>query len=369
MDWNKQIAPYVEQGYVKKVVHPRGDLFLYDYTDLCVVRRAWDEVTTLTRGLVVDNEGHIVAQGFHKFFNPHEMDVLPKGPFKVFEKLDGSMVMVTRTRKYGLIVNTRGSFTSDQAVDASWYIAMKHMAWRFKEGYTYIFEWIAPHNRHVVDYGDREDLVLLGVRDLRYPFHHDYDPDWLFSAWDGPKAQTFGFVNTIPDALHMIPSGEEGFVLANYVNERVKVKSEEYLALHRAIFNLSTVTCWEYAQKTDKEIIPWLESLSEEARFWAEEHLNKFLYEFYVYCEEVEMIFAGLAYRDGHDWIEDFIGGTSDKVTLDRKTFALTLKEKVPQKYHAALFRRYDSKPYKDLIWKMIKPERESFRRSVVETE
>ena len=59
-------------GLIKSRRHPDFPLTLWDYTVQCQINEAWDEVTTMTRGLVVRDDGSIVARPFDKFFNVDE---------------------------------------------------------------------------------------------------------------------------------------------------------------------------------------------------------------------------------------------------------------------------------------------------------
>ena len=90
---------------------------------------------------------------------------LPHGRPRVFEKLDGSLGVVYReptSRRWS--VATRGSFDGEQARWATQRLRSDDRLTPLpREDRTYLLEVIYPANRVVVDYGDREDLVLLDV--------------------------------------------------------------------------------------------------------------------------------------------------------------------------------------------------------------
>ena len=70
------------------------------------------------RGLVVNDDGKIIARTQPKFFNDYEVKgALPSHPFEVYKKLDGSLVIVSFYEGKPFFC-TRGSFTSEQAVKA-----------------------------------------------------------------------------------------------------------------------------------------------------------------------------------------------------------------------------------------------------------
>src|ERR1700677_2889998 len=110
----------VKHGYVRRVENP--DLVLYGYTDQCTFARAWQTpYTRSARGIIFEKKtGRLVAKPFPKFFNLGEMEEvsllnLPKKPYRVFEKCDGSLGIIYY---YGgkWNVATRGAFTSEKAV-------------------------------------------------------------------------------------------------------------------------------------------------------------------------------------------------------------------------------------------------------------
>ena len=77
--------------------HIGGDgLSLFCYSKSCVYERHWDEMTMLARGIILDPaEKRVVATPFPKFFNAGERaDSIPDLPFEVFEKMDGSLIIL-----------------------------------------------------------------------------------------------------------------------------------------------------------------------------------------------------------------------------------------------------------------------------------
>ncbi|MET7607341.1 hypothetical protein ABZS96_33730 [Streptomyces avermitilis] len=86
---------------------------------------------------------------------------LPTGPFRIYDKVDGSLGLVFVWRGQWRVVTT-GAFDSPQA---RW--ARRHLSARdtsaLAPGITYIAEIVYPDNRVVVDYRGRHDLVLLAA--------------------------------------------------------------------------------------------------------------------------------------------------------------------------------------------------------------
>ena len=111
----EKLNDYFEKGLVYKQVHPTLPLTIWNYTEKVQYEGLWDEITLQTRGLVTDNEGNVVARPFKKFFNIEEGKFEPTEKFEVWEKMDGSLLIVF-WYEGKWIVATRGSFTSDQAI-------------------------------------------------------------------------------------------------------------------------------------------------------------------------------------------------------------------------------------------------------------
>lgn len=142
---------------------------------------AWNPATLLCRGLIVDAHDRIVARPFPKFFNWEEKQTADrlraaagraggggdeaKHRLEVYEKLDGSLGILYF---YGgrPAIATRGSFDSPQARHATGLLhgaPYRAALAALNPAYTYLFEIIYPENRVVVDYGTRNELVLLAV--------------------------------------------------------------------------------------------------------------------------------------------------------------------------------------------------------------
>lgn len=76
--------------------HPNLPVTLYDYSQVCQFERCWTPETMQCRGLVVHDNGTVIARPFPKFFNVEEHDEpLPSEEFEVFDKLDGSLIIAS----------------------------------------------------------------------------------------------------------------------------------------------------------------------------------------------------------------------------------------------------------------------------------
>jgi T4 RnlA family RNA ligase len=231
---------YRNEGLLYSQVHPTLPLTIWNYTEKVQYEGLWDEVTLSCRGLVTDDRAVVYARPFKKFFNIEEGKHTPTSEFEVFEKMDGSLGIMF---KYNgeVICATRGSFASDQAVWMSKFAKEYNYQDIIVDGFTYLFEIIYPENRIVVNYGDQERLVLLGIIKTESGEELPYD-DISFDGWDIVKK--YDGIRDYSELKSKIDNNAEGFVVRFSNGDRMKIKGEEYLRLHKVMTNLSTTAVW-----------------------------------------------------------------------------------------------------------------------------
>lgn len=343
---------YLEQGYLMRQTHPNyeGELFIYNYTPKTTFEAHWDEITESCRGLIVTRDGTIVARPLRKFFNYEELPrlgrTMPNHRFTVHEKFDGSLIIVTKFEGH-VLVASRGSFTSMQAQEANLMLLEKYGTEWVEDGWTYCFELIIPENRIVVDYGQHRGLVLLAKIDtssgLEIPVQH-------VTEWQHDRAlplathtnygQEFDHV-----AAHLKTKNlfnEEGYVIRFITGERVKIKFEEYVRLHRIVTGLNERVIWEYLSE-GKNLDELMEGVPEEFEQWIKSTSSALLDEY----RQTEL-----------DALVEFHRATAPlKVgrSQTRKQFADSVKD-LPPHLRTACFLHYDNKPYDQVIWKHIRP-------------
>lgn len=250
------LAQHILAGLVRAQDHPTLPLRILNYTERCAYDGAWDDVTRQCRGLIYDTATfEVVARPFPKFFNygqPGAADLDLDAPAWVTEKMDGSLGILYPVIEDGGVyaVATRGSFTSEQALHATevWRERYAGGPWFPTPGYSYLFEIIYPGNRIVCDYGDTDDLVLLAALStetggVRLP-----------EGWPGPSAEQHPY-RTLREALEAEPRpNAEGFVVTMFIpdgrEERVKIKQDDYVALHRILTGTNARNVWEVAAVT-----------------------------------------------------------------------------------------------------------------------
>jgi RNA ligase len=245
----------VEAGMVRVQTHPTLPLRIFNYTEQAVYTRTWTPVTRQCRGLIVDADGNVVARPWPKFFNygEHAAGALDlAAPVEVTEKADGSLGILYSSDS-GWAVATRGSFASEQATHATELYQRRYadaLDWEPASGVTYLFEIVFPANRIVLDYGDMDDLILLGAVDIEtgrlYGPNHE-----VANGWPGPRIDVHDHT-TLAHALAAGPRpNAEGLVVryldGHHAGTLVKIKQDDYVSLHRVITGLTSRRLWERA--------------------------------------------------------------------------------------------------------------------------
>jgi RNA ligase len=353
MKYNLEVLEeYMDKGLVVKQNHPTLPLSIYNYSRTTQYDGMWDDITLNCRGLVLDNEGNVIAKPFPKFFNyeEHKPEDIPNEYFEVYEKMDGSLGIFFY---YGgeWHMATRGSFTSEQAIKGMEIAKRYNYDKICVPGYTYLFEIIYPENRIVVDYGKEERLVLLGVMNKRgeeFPYEEMVDEGWDIVM----KYKTWG--EDWETLKKEISKDNEGYVIRFSGGMRMKIKGTEYVRLHRILTNFSNKDIWELL-KNGEDLGPFLERVPDEFDKWVKAVTMNLRYSFHSIDER-----AG-KYHDGFRY-----GKFNDKeVEPTKKEFAEYVKQ-FPVELAAVMFKMWDKKPYDYIIWNMVKPKyQKPFRNDV----
>jgi RNA ligase len=251
----------LDAGLISRKQHPHLPLSIYTYTRTAQYGRAWNTATLRCRGLIVDDLTHeIVAWPFPKFFNVGEHEhgndyapPLPEGePFEVYDKVDGSLGIVFHYDGRWHVAS-KGSFISEQAMWAQAWISTSNTGFLIPDT-TYLCEIVYPSNRIVVDYGDREDLVLLGAysadgREIQLSYAAS---DWgdigtVVRTWPAlplPELLKLAEANTRPDGSPTSGISTEGYVIRYASGLRAKAKISEYVRLHKVLTGITERDIW-----------------------------------------------------------------------------------------------------------------------------
>lgn len=328
------------EGLVRSRVHPNDpELWILNYTEKAAFDSVWNNVTLNCRGLIVNAFGDIVARPFPKFFNYGQAGcpvIDLDEPAVISDKLDGSLGILYPHPEGGYAIATRGSFTSDQAIHATEILRTKYADFIPPGGVTMLFEIIYPENRIVCDYGDMDDLVLLGsVHDSSGDSWEGADIDW---DWPGPIGEVFNY-KTMREALEAEPRpGKEGFVVHFTISGvRVKIKQEDYIALHRIVTGLNARSVWE--AMLNNEVYDLIDKIPDEFHDFirgVEEDIDGDVSETVLIC---------------HRAYGRILNKLDDNPT--KKDFALLAKD---HNYSWALFQLWDGKDIRPEILRRAKP-------------
>lgn len=320
MDFSK-IDLYVERGLISKHPHPTLPISLYYYTKECQYSKAWDDITLNSRCLILENDTKkLVAKGFPKFFNSFEMNEIPSLAFQIFEKMDGSFIMLFNYEGEWIFCSSK-SFDSFHVNLAKEIFKERQQTFEaFHVSEVYIFELIHPETPIVVNYGDRKELVLLSVF-----YHHETDGYLEYSseqveliAWD----INMSYVYPLPLNGHLtkiqqnIPTNTEGYVVRYVDGTRMKLKSKEYCELHTKRSYTSNKSILELLQNghSRQEIYSiLLNILPDEAFEWMDKTLNDYFHQYESIDETLntlcmDMIFDNVDMNDKKmkaEWVKD----------------------------------------------------------------
>ena len=325
---------YVKKGLVRSQKYK--DLTIYQYTEFTQFESLWNNCTLNARGIVFDNDGVIVQRCIPKFFNHDEPDgikveklMLKEQIGIVQEKLDGSLIKITKDEKHGLVITSKASFESDQAKMAKEIVEENN--YNFKEGWTYHFELIHPDNQIVLNYGDERKLVLLAIIDNKTGKDIDIYSDDL--KFEKPKLYSY---ETLLDVNVLNKDGLHEGVVVNYGSYRLKYKTDEYIRLHRIVTEFTPRRVWEVlssGQRMDRMNIP------EEFIKWLNETENELLAKYNELLNKINQAVA-------------------ETQNMTNKEIALSNDENI-KKMREYIFAIRSGKDIEAKVWKTIKPKGE----------
>ena len=306
-------------GRKEFAVHSDGDYISvdYHYVDEDTFK---DKVRRECRGIKFKPNGELLARPYHKFFNYGEpnADIVDWNlPYKVYGKLDGSMVHGVYLNGDIRLMSRRG--ITDVSIQAEKLLTgelRNFIHGYFLLGVTTIFEYISPDNRIVVFYPE-SSLVLTA---MRWNMGGQYLNLELLERLGLNKVNEFPFSS--PDQISPL-KGIEGVVVRWPSGSMLKIKTEEYLAIHKAKSTLAqerNAIALALEGKFD-DLLPCL--TKEEQAYWLEKigRLNKLI------GEQVDLL------GRFHDIMK----------CQSRKEYALAVYKSLPQNLLAPSFMLLDN--------------------------
>lgn len=254
------------------------DLVLFTYHKTAGFRRAkeWLWIEKVSRGLIFEKEtGKLIARPFYKFYNYGELeedkDIITTDINELFYKHDGSLGICFYYNDLWW-VTTYGSLNSEQGQYATELLR----SYNYNDLYidtTYMTEIIYPENRIVSNYDQFRGLIYLGKHRIDNTSTFSTEEKSVFSDYDDKLTTFFMFmedtnstygVDTILKFCKINADyNYEGFVL-KLGTKRVKFKTDAYLAVHRAKFDVTPKRVKEMMMDAPSVLLEYKESLPNE---------------------------------------------------------------------------------------------------------
>lgn len=300
-----------------------------------------DPIRRECRGLKFDLDGNLIARPLHKFFNYGQKLITYdwSQPHQIMTKLDGSMVH-TALINGEIRLCTRMGIT-DQALEAEKLLTDDHRnrLKKTKTPVTLIFEFTSPDNRIVIEY-DKPQLTLLAVR---HNEHGGYlarsSLIGLAAAMNIPLVEVHD-IRLGDDNIEEIrekTTGIEGYVVSWADGTRVKIKTDEYTQMHRAVsyFDRENMILPVVLDRQCDDLYP---ALSEDRANKLRDYEDDVMNEFFNYVRNVKDAY--------YSYIENEFP--------TRKEYAVWVNASVEQGLRAAYFAAIDDKDIEEAVKKCI---------------
>ncbi len=322
----KKLEEYKQNGLIRCQKHNRLPLLIWNYSEKVQYDDLWDDVTIMCRGLITDIEGNVIAKAFNKFFNIEQNRHKESKSFEIYDKMDGSLGILFNYQDEWILA-TRGSFASEQAIKG-FEILQRYNYQTLDDNLTYCFEIIYPENRIVLDYGNKEALVLLAIFDEDGNERRIENYDNIFEV-----VKKYDFKD-YKEIKNLNWDNSEGFIVIFSNGERCKIKFENYVELHRKLSNISEKAVWELICEK-RDVKEFLDIIPDEFH----KQVKQWYWGIMLNFSNTEIRVRNKFYQ-----LPEF---------ETRKDFALAIKDDSDK---AMLFKLLDNKDIYDDICKLIKP-------------
>ncbi len=241
------INHYVERGYIRKQKHPKLPLWIYTYSTKTELEEKWDPYTMMCRGLVLTDKinyraAPVIIRCVPKFFNSGQKQaerVLLSDPnTEITMKNDGYLIQIKKDSTYGLIITSKGSFTSPMVEKAKELVVEEQL----EDDYTYICELCCnfPGDEAIIvkRWNEKPKLCVWAVIDPKgseLKLSEVKIPDCL------ERTKEFNYL----EALDYMERNDVEGVVAKNGEKRVKFKTDHFMMMHRLISDIRKVRVWE----------------------------------------------------------------------------------------------------------------------------
>ena len=366
---------YENTGLIERGHHETFPLDILSYSRKCAQENVWDKATSICRGIIITrgvDGGEVIARPFEKFHNygaePGWGDTtyLPTDEPVIWEKLDGFMCTLYEWEGTYYIAS-KGSFHSTHAKWATkWYQRAfpkgKGMP-EWPKGWTPVFEGIMPDLRIVVNYGKREQLVLLTL--INIETGEELSPEAWGEEFNLDTPKRFGM--TLEQAkAHTLREhaqdavNEEGYVLTWYragmTPFRLKMKFIEYFRLHRLVTNVSPKHIWEVLSTG---LTSEMEEYLNNSTPWFAKFAQKWMKAMTAEYKRLENEAATRYFKEkGAVDVEylQWIQTRALDITALRKAYALAFTKPEHKEFSSIMFAMLDKKDIRPIIWRQVRP-------------
>lgn len=322
----KTLEAHVNAGLIRKQYDPTRPLSIYTYSTVCELNEAWDEYTRESRGLVLDNKGRVVIPCIPKFFNSGtkfaEPINLSDPATEITEKNDGYLIQIKKDSEYGLVITSKGSFTSKMVEKAKELVKEDQL----EEGILYVCELCCNFP------GDEAIIVTRWKEDPKLVCFSKRNEDGKdLPLIDIPECFEIVKRFSPQEAEEYLKRKDIEGVVAYQDGKRVKFKTEHFLRLHRLISDVRKIRVWELlASGHDIDEIQVPDEFMNQMKIWRQEMLDQI-------AKWNSVLFQ----------YEKQTGSWTDK--------DLALNQEIPQFYKVMIFNRRKNKPYMVYMWKKLK--------------
>ena len=228
--------------------HPSDDRVILNYSQINSPKL--NEIVRECRGLCLNSKtGDLIGRGFRRFFNLNEtQEPFDWSDFTCFEKVDGSLVLIYYYKdKWHL--QTRNSYSQSEINDSgiTWHELIESTlpeGWKdsFDKNTTYVGEICSRYNKVVVDHPIPIFFLLSMFDNITGREHYldSYIQESETLKLNRPNIHKLSSQLEVEQYLKQLEQDkklDEGFVLRDKNNNRIKCKSALYLRFHYIFSN------------------------------------------------------------------------------------------------------------------------------------
>jgi hypothetical protein len=261
----------------------------------------WNKDNLIFRSSIWNAAGEPVSLSFPKFFNLKEHPGLSptiEPPFTVMEKLDGSTLIVSKY-KGELILRTRGSVNAKLMPNGSELDYFQERYSKFFSSlsaevtvpYSYIFEWVSPKNKIVLEYLEPEIFLTAIISHADYSLLPQRQVEDYAASFGLKRPITYSF-NNLEETISEVTKDDsmEGVCIYHHNDQEIrKCKSFKYLKLHALKSSLNLKAVLElYLTLGEPEEDLFLELLGKQFDFECAVEIKKILQSSCLYAKVKE---------------------------------------------------------------------------------